>query len=309
MKRTTTVSGTNSMSNEDFAKFIVETPLYYRVKAVDNIDLRQSKYCDIIDYCDKRFVFKCPAEKSAQTFKTMPFEGYSDSRLFYRSLEDHSLPDGYNENTKLFARTFSLMGECQSCGHRIDIIINAFTDMEWTPTTAGASLYMQKIGQYPAYSIEVQTEVSKYLTEDDLSFYKKAMISLSQNYGIGAFAYFRRIIENEIQRLIKSISELEFDGVDIIKQAFLKYETDHQMSPMIDALNKHLPGSLTRLGDNPIKLLHQQLSEGIHGLTEEQCADKARHIDALLSYVIKVINEEKFAFKGAMQAIQALRKS
>ncbi len=309
MKRTTTISGTNSMSNEDFAKFIIESPLYYRVRAVENIDMRQPAWCEIADYCDKKFVFKCPDEKSVQTFRTMPFDGYYDGSLMYRSVQDHSLPDGFDGKTKLFAKTFSLTGECQSCGHRIDIIINAFTDMEWTPTTAGASLYMQKIGQYPAYSIEVQTEVSKYLTEDDLSFYKKAMISLSQNYGIGAFAYFRRIIENEIQRLIKSISELEFDGVDMIKQAFLKYETDHQMSPMIDTLNKHLPGSLTRLGDNPIKLLHQQLSEGIHGLTEEQCADKARHIDALLSYVIKVINEEKFAFKGAMQAIQALRKS
>ena len=120
--------------------------------------------------------------------------------------------------------------------------------------------------------------MKKYLNQEDQVNYRKALTCLSISYGIGSFAYFRRIIEKEIKRFIKDISELEFDEAYIVKEAYENYQKDFQMSKLIDVLNRHLPTSLKELGDNPIRLLYEQLSGGIHEFSEEQCIEKSQSI-------------------------------
>lgn len=299
-----TVEGMKVISDEEFTNFLTQMPLYYKMKAVEKIGSGDGNYCSILDYCKKTFSYKCPHEKNMQTFKTDVIDNYSDDKLVYLSIEHTGLPEGVDKKTNLFNDTFYLDASCSSCGYKLNFVVKAFTDKPWTESP---NLYIQKIGQYPAFSIEPQQELLKYLTEEDIVLYKKALINLSQNYGIGAFAYFRRIIENEIQRLIQSISELEFEGVEDVKTALDKYTRDHQMSSLINVLNNHLPSSLKRLGGNPIALLYQQLSEGIHDSSEEVCTDKAKSIDALLTYTIKAINEENSSFKTAREALLKLQ--
>ena len=168
---------------------------------------------------------------------------------------------------------------------------------------------MQKVGQFPAYDINVNNNLKKYLSEEDQINYKRALTCLSISYGIGAFSYFRRVIENEIKRIIKDISKLEFEGVEMVKLALESFDKDFQMSKLIDVVNKHLPVSLNELGDNPIRLLYEQLSGGIHEFTDEECIDKALSIDILLNYVIKKINEEKYQLNDVKNAMRTLRRN
>jgi hypothetical protein len=181
------------------------------------------------------------------------------------------------------------------------------SDKCWEERASGISIYIQKIGQYPPYEFEPEASIQKYLTDEDASNYKKALTNLSVNYGIGAYAYFRRIIENEIKRIIKDISELDFEGAENVKQAYRTFEVDHQMSKLIHTLNNYLPNSLKQFGDNPIRLLYEQLSGGIHQFSEGECVEKARLIDVLLKYVIKKVNEEKYQFLDVKEAMLKLR--
>lgn len=299
------VEGMKVITDEEFANFLLNTPLYYKFKAVEKIESADGNYCRVLDYCKKSFSCKCPREKIVQTFKTDVIDNYSDDHLVFLAHDHRGLPQGLDKLTHIFDDTFYFDAVCQSCEYKMHFVVRAFTERPWTESPV---LYFQKIGQFPAFSIEPQSDLLKYLTEDDIVFYKKALINLSHNYGIGAYAYFRRIIENEIQRLIKSISELEFEGVEDVKVAYDKYLRDHQMGALISVLNSHLPSSLQRLGGNPISLLYQQLSEGIHDSSEEVCADKAKLIDSLLTYTIKAINEESSSFKIAREAFLKLQK-
>jgi hypothetical protein len=54
-------------------------------------------------------------------------------------------------------------------------------------------LLAMKIGQYPPLDRLPEKEVLEYLTDEDKENYKKALTTLSFGYGIGAYAYFRRM--------------------------------------------------------------------------------------------------------------------
>ncbi len=71
-----------------------------------------------------------------------------------------------------------------------------------------------KVGQYPPWSIEPEPGIGDALG-DHLKEYKKGLICESQGFGIGAFSYYRRIVETLIDSLLDDIGDL------------IKGETDH----------------------------------------------------------------------------------
>ena len=64
-----------------------------------------------------------------------------------------------------------------------------------------------KIGQWPAWSIKVDKRLAEMMGEH-ANTYKKGLVCESQSYGIGAFAYYRRIVEEIIDQLLAEIGEL-----------------------------------------------------------------------------------------------------
>lgn len=299
------------ITDKEFADFLTEKPLYTKIIAVSNYEKATDTYSVPNDFVGKPFKFICPNEKNSQTFRTNMNDGFINiPHSITNIVEKNKLPNFFDRESGFLMFTIQLVGVCQSCGENIDFLIKVESDKSWFERKEGEnglSIYLRKIGQFPPYSINPDKVVDKYLTDEDSENYRKALINLSVSYGIGAFAYFRRIIENEIKRIIKDISEMDFEGVELIKQGFLKYQNDHQMSNLIDILNKHLPKSLTELDDNPIKLLYEQLSGGIHSFSEEECLEKAKTIDIILSYVIKKVNEEKYQIRNVKEAMKKLR--
>ena len=72
---------------------------------------------------------------------------------------------------------------------------------------------IQKTGQYPPWLIE-PTESLRAALGERLDVYKKGLINESQGYGIGAFAYYRRIVEDLIkcgERHFKGALGVDFD--------------------------------------------------------------------------------------------------
>jgi hypothetical protein len=298
------------ISNQVFADFLTNKPLYYKIKAVEDLkEFDNTAYVDAFGFKDIPFKFICPEEHDVQTFKTdLVDTGYPRLSQLIRSNSDE-LPYSFDTKTRKLDIKVHLMGVCQSCKAKVDFLLRSTSDKEWEKRNEGMTITIQKIGQFPSYEIGLNPALKKYLNDEDQSNYKKALICLSISYGIGAYAYLRRVIENEIKRIIQDIAELDFDGAEFVRSAYNNFKIDFQMSKLIDVINRHLPVSLKELGDNPIRLLYEQLSGGIHEFTDEQCMDKAQNIDILLNYVIRKINEEKYQLNDVKKAMQDLRQN
>lgn len=295
------------ISDSEFIDFLIRKPLYSKILAVSNFEKNIKTYTNPVDFCNKAFKLKCPNEKEIQTFKTELTDKVLEHVSLKNLIEPMELPFFFDKSTQRLDMTLHIVGRCQSCGAKADFLLKTYSNATWDKRKDGISITIQKIGQFPPFEISPESAVDKYLLDEDKENYKKALANLSISYGIGAFAYFRRIIENEIKRIIDDISTLDFEGADRIKEALIAFETDHQMANLINVINKFLPKSLTELGDNPIRLLYEQLSTGIHKLSDEECFEKAQMIDTILTYVIKKVNEEKYQISNVKQAMKKLR--
>jgi hypothetical protein len=103
--------------------------------------------------------------------------------------------------------------------------------------------------------------------------------------GIAAFAYYRRVIEGQKDRIfdeiIKVCNRLSA-GEPIVKElAAAKVET--QFSKAVDSVKLAIPQALFINGHNPLTLLHSALSEGLHAQSDEECLEIATSIRVVIA--------------------------
>ena len=166
---------------------------------------------------------------------------------------------------------------------------------------------VRKVGQTPAWSINLDKDLEKFL-ESDADFLKKALICESQGYGIAAFSYYRRILENSIGKILQGLrSMLELNNASLeeiekIDKALKSIVMDERIKIAKDAVPNHLrPNKM-----NPLAIIYDTLSAGIHRLSEEQCLENSQHIRVALSYLIKALtqqNEEQKAFLDSTKSL------
>ncbi|MCX6717771.1 MAG: hypothetical protein NTU76_03815 [Candidatus Taylorbacteria bacterium] len=155
------------------------------------------------------------------------------------------------------------------------------------------NIYLEKVGQIPAWSIKMDKELEDIL-EDHAEDYKKGLICESQGYGIGSFAYFRRITEEIIDGLLDSISDLlEGDGKEKYKIALAETKKTRVTQEKIELVKDLLPVSLCPDGMNPLGVLHSALSEGLHAETDQDCLEYADSIKEILIYLANKLKRDK----------------
>ncbi|EMI15903.1 hypothetical protein RMSM_07173 [Rhodopirellula maiorica SM1] len=150
-----------------------------------------------------------------------------------------------------------------------------------------------KVGQWPAWSIAVDAGLAKILGQH-ASNYRKGLVCESQSYGIGAFAYYRRIVEQLIDRLLDEIEDLipEADKQTYVT-ALAATKKTIVAQEKIALVKDLLPPILRPDGMNPLSLLHTTLSEGLHGQSDEQCLNKAEHIRNVLVFLVNQVMQAK----------------
>jgi len=99
----------------------------------------------------------------------------------------------------------------------------------------------------------------------------------NQGLGVSAFIYYRRVVENQKNRILGEIIKVsEKIGATAEKIEKLKSAvTETQFSMALDMAKDSMPESLLKNGHNPIFLLHSALSEGVHTLSDEQSLELA----------------------------------
>jgi hypothetical protein len=106
----------------------------------------------------------------------------------------------------------------------------------------------------------------------------------NQGLGIGAFVYYRRVVEGQRDRIIENIIkvaeriEAPKEMIDILRSARAETRFDESIGLIRDAI----PETLKIKGRNPLTLLHSALSDGLHGKSDEECLDRAHTIRLVL---------------------------
>jgi hypothetical protein len=149
------------------------------------------------------------------------------------------------------------------------------------------NIRIQKYGELPRSKLVRNRVLQKFL-KDDLDNYEKAIVCLSHEYGVAAFAYFRRIVENNINALLDLVQEdAQSSSSDkAILDALGDLRKDAPMSEKIKIANLALPTHLKPDGLNPLGRLYQVLSEGVHSLHDAECLQKAKETSDCLAFLV-----------------------
>lgn len=152
---------------------------------------------------------------------------------------------------------------------------------------------LQKVGQFPAWNIEIDRELEKILG-DRSEYLKKGLINESQSYGIGAYAYFRRVAEEIIDELLELIYGLiQPEEQESYKEALNQAKKTRVAQEKIDLVKDLLPSNLKPDDINPLGIIHSALSEGLHGLSDEECMKQAELIRNSLTFLINQVIKTK----------------
>jgi hypothetical protein len=140
-----------------------------------------------------------------------------------------------------------------------------------------------KLGEHPPFGPPTPARMLR-LIQEDRELFLIGRRAETQGMGIGAFAYYRRVVDNQKRRLFQKIIDVakRLDApVAQIKE--LESERDNwQFTGSVEAIKGVVPQALLIKGHNPMTLLHRALSAGLHAQTDEQCLEVAKSIRVVL---------------------------
>ena len=149
--------------------------------------------------------------------------------------------------------------------------------------------YLEKVGQYPPWDISIKKKLRKILGEY-FDYYKKGLICESQGSGIGANIYYRRIVEEIIGELLEDIKEfLVGEDRDKYEKVLEETRKSKKAQDKINLVKDLIPPILMVGSQNPLKVLYNILSGGIHGKTDEECLEDAQIIRETFIFLINSI--------------------
>src|SRR5580698_5891993 len=197
---------------------------------------------------------------------------------------------------------FFVQYQCTLCGHSyLDVVyrISKRTPKPYmTPAgqeTRYISAQVQKIGQFPALSIDIPKALEKNLGTGHAALYKKALINRNEGYGLGAVSYMRRVVEDKTEELIEVVAQLaESHGIDpkIVQQIRGAKDEKTTYDNKLKIASTVLPSSLMIDGVNPLGVLFGLVSAGLHDLTEEQCIEIADETKSVFEYTFTRLRAE-----------------
>ena len=271
----------------EIATFLANAPLYRRYQFTGS--LWCSKNSTWLIEFPTAFKLFCPDPdcQRAQTWNCRDAEIYASSRGTQRL-------EGFRE----------LVFSCRNCARsRLSI----FLMLNITPSGGEIT----KVGQYPALYREADPVVVAKWGKKDIILYRKALTFRNANEGIAALPYLRRIIENHMRDIIDLIADSNtrrpINGFDetILNVA----KTSRRFSDKLDFARAYLPHDLTPQGQpNPIGVLYELISEGLHERSEDECGTIFDKCKAAFEYVVRKLTEAKREDEDYVDALRTLNR-
>jgi len=141
-----------------------------------------------------------------------------------------------------------------------------------------------KLGEWPPFGPHTPTKVSA-LIGGDRDLYFNGRRSEALGMGIGALTYYRRVVENQKNRIIDEIIKVctTLNAGEAILADLEVAKREIRFTAAIDKIKTAIPQVLLINGQNPLTLLHSALSEGVHDKTDDECLEIAMSIRIVLS--------------------------
>jgi hypothetical protein len=170
-------------------------------------------------------------------------------------------------------------------------------------SSAGEAL---KYGELPAFGPATPARVITLIGPDRDLFLRARRVE-NLGFGIGSFAYYRRVVENQKGRIIPEISKAsaKLGASPATIEELRRAASETQFSKAIDEIKTAMPTALLIDGHNPLTLLHTALSEGLHAHTDEECLELAQEIRLVLTELAERISQ---ALKEEAELKQAVTR-
>lgn len=169
------------------------------------------------------------------------------------------------------------------------------------------SALVYKLGELPIFGPPTPARLISLVGEDRELFLSGRRAEL-RGLGIGAFAYYRRVVEAQKGRIIREIGKVasRLNASPETLLLFTDAEKETQFSAAIDKIKAAIPESLRINGQNPLTLLHTALSEGLHDKTDPECLELATSIRLVLAELAERIStalKDEAELRGAVNRL------
>lgn len=243
------------------AQLFVERPPGTSAIVSDALRLHENvyviRYRPIKLYCDHE---ECESVNTFEPESKM-------SRLFQEQLE-----------TKEAAKTISYT--CRHCR----CMTKLFAIHVTMKVVRGAEMVeIIKIGEFPPFDQSTPRELLGRLGPNRELFHK-GKLSESNNLGIGAFEYYKRVVENQKKSLLNDIITIcAIVGADgDIKKKLEAMQKEKLFLEGIDSIDPDVPECLYIDGHNPLTLLYGALSQGLKENSDKNYLKLAQYIRVIL---------------------------
>lgn len=161
-----------------------------------------------------------------------------------------------------------------------------------------------KFGELPTYGPPIASKLMKLIGPDRDEFLKGRRCE-NQGLGVGSFIYYRRVVENQKDRILGEIIKVSKKlGASETNLKILENAVNEtQFTKALDMVKDSIPESLLINGHSPIKLLHSALSEGVHALSDEECLELAGSVRIVLGELSERLSQ---ALKDEAELTKAL---
>jgi hypothetical protein len=154
------------------------------------------------------------------------------------------------------------------------------------------SYAIRKYGEVPAFGPPLSNRLLE-LAGRDRDYLFKGRRCENQGLGIAAFAYYRRVLDARRDRLFAEILRvcrvLDVDAAVIVDLEATRAE--RQFTKAVEKIKHALPDALLVNGHNPLTLLYDALSEGLHTGTDQECLELATTIRLILSELLERLSQ------------------
>lgn len=170
-----------------------------------------------------------------------------------------------------------------------------------------------KFGEMPNFGPPTPARLIKLIGPDRENFLKGRRCE-NQGLGVGAFIYYRRVVEHQKNRILSEIIKVSEklsaspERIDTLKLAI----EETQFSKALDMAKDVIPESLLINGHSPIQLLHSALSEGVHALTDEKCLELASSVRIVLGELSERLSQalkDEAELSKALSTLMHFKKS
>ncbi len=166
-----------------------------------------------------------------------------------------------------------------------------------------------KMGEMPSFGPPIPARLNEILKTDRELFFKGCRAE-SQGMGIGAFAYYRRVVENQknslFDQFIKVAKRINAPEKMVMMLESAKKET--RFTAAVDIIKDAIPETLKINGENPLTLLHRPLSGGLHEWPENECLEEAKNIRIVLTVLCEKVGQALEVQTELDEAVNRLKR-